>query len=187
MPTRTLPTHDLKLIDDRRLVYQGEIASGPFQGAGFQAEDGMGVIVSIEQASSGREVYHISVTRPDQPPTDDDLAVVRIAVCGPGTSARIVTPEDSMLSGRIVHLIEDPEGYEPPDVPWWTAEEFNAWAAALQQTPEARDRYLDTLQHLGLVRLNRRDDPERGPLVQVDLRALLWRDERRRQQGGPDC
>lgn len=41
--------------------------------------------------------------------------------------------------------------------------------------------YLATLEQLGLVRVYRRDGPERGPLVQVDLRALLWRDEWRQR------
>lgn len=185
MPTRTLPEHDLKLIDDRRLAYQGVTAIGTFRGAAFQAEDGLGVIVSIDEGAGASAAYHISVTRPDGVPSDADLAVVRVAVCGPGSAARIITPDGSMLRGRVVHIIEEPAAFEPPDQPWWTPEEFDAWATKLGQTPADRDRYLATLGRLGLVRVYHRDDPERGHLVQVDLRALLWRDEWRERHARP--
>lgn len=184
MARRILPSADLKLIDDRRLVYEGMLGQGSLQAASFQTADRMGVIVSIEPETPQGEAFHISVTRPDRPPTDDDLAVVRIAVCGAGSHARIVTPEHTMLPGRIVHLLEEPHLYEPPDAPWLTPEDFAAMAAEMAEVaglpPERGAVALATLERQGLVRVERRADPDHGELVRVDMRALAWRTERRR-------
>lgn len=187
MSTRTLPAHDLKLIDDRRLIYQGTVGVGPFQGAAFQAEDGLGVIVSIDTDVPTGAAFRLSVTRPGFPPTDDDLAVVRIAICGPGSKVRIETPEESLLRGQIVHLVEEPEAYEPPDAPWWTDAEFVRFAVQMAQAsgtaPERAQENLTALESFGLIRIHRRHDPKRGDLVQVDLRPLFWREQRRQAKG----
>jgi hypothetical protein len=192
MSARTLPSHDLTLIDDRRLVYEGALDLGGFRGASFRTADGMGVVVSIDPAIPTGEGFHISITRPGHPPSDDDIAVVRIAVCGPGSHVRIVTPATSMLRGQIVHLDEEPDRYDPPDAPWWTQEEFAAVAARMATEtgiPATRARAnMEHLQRLGLARIERRWDPDHGELVRLDLRPVQWRQERRqhRQHAGQD-
>ncbi len=182
MSARTLPNHDLTLIDDRRLVYQGALDLGGFRGASFHTADGLGVVVSIDPALPAGEAFHISITRPGYPPSDDDIAVVRIAVCGPGSHVRIVTPETSMLRGQIVHLDEEPDRYDPPDAPWWTREEFAAVAAHMATEtgiPAKRARAnMEHLQRLGLAHIERRWDPDRGELVRLDLRPIQWRQRR---------
>jgi len=186
MSARTLPSHDLKLIDDRRLVYEGALDLGGFRGVSFRAADGMGVVVSIDPALLGGEGFHLSITRPGQPPSDDDITVVRIAVCGPGSHVRIVTPATSMLRGQIVHLDEEPDRYDPPDTPWWTQEEFAAVAAQMAREtgiPAKRARAnMEHLQRLGLARVERRWDPDHGELVRLDLRPIQWRQERRQRR-----
>jgi len=181
---RTLPSHDLTLIDDRRLVYEEALDLGGFRGASFRTADDMGVVVSIDPDTPAGVGFRISITRPGRPPTDDDIAVVRIAVCGPGSHVRIVTPQASMLRGQIVHLQEEPDRYDPPDAPWWTRAEFATVAARMAKEtgiPATRAQAnMEHLQRLGLTRLERRWDPDRGELVRLDPRPLLWRDERRR-------
>jgi len=179
---RTLPRHDLKLIDDRRLVYEGALDLGGFRGVSFRTADGLGVVVSIDPAIPAGEGFHISITRPGHPPSDDDIAVVRIAVCGPGSHVRIVTPATSMLRGQIVHLDEEPNRYDPSDAPWWTREEFAAVAAQMATetgilAKRARAN-MEHLQRLGLARLERRWDPDHGELV----RLIQWRQERRQRR-----
>ncbi len=184
MRTRSLPSHDLTLIDDRRLVYQGPLTLAGLHAASFRTADGMGVVVSFNPDTPASDAFHLSITRPGVPPSDDDIAVVRIAVCGPGSHVRIVTPATSMLRGQIVHLQEEPDRHDPPDTPWWTREQFAAVAAqlaALTGIPAARaDANMEHLQRLGLARVERRWDPDRGDLVRVALRPLVWREERRR-------
>jgi len=184
MRTRSLPSHDLTLIDDRRLVYQGPLTLAGLHAASFRTADGMGVVVSFNLDTPASDAFHLSITRPGVPPSDDDIAVVRIAVCGPGSHVRIVTPATSMLRGHIVHLEEEPDRHDPPDAPWWTREQFAAVAvqlAALTGIPAARaDANMEHLQRLGLARVERRWDPDRGDLVRVDLRPIVWREERRR-------
>jgi len=186
MHARTLPSHDLKLIDDRRLVYEGALDLGGFRGVSFRTADGMGVVVSIDPAIPAGEGFHISITRPGHPPSDDDIALVRIAVCGPGSHVRIVTPATNMLRGQIVHLDEEPDRYDPPDAPWWTQEEFAAVAAQMAKEtgiPAKRARAnMEHLQRLGLARLERRWDPDHGELVRLDLRPIQWRQERRQRR-----
>jgi len=184
MRMRSLPAHDLKLIDDRRLVYEGPLTLAGLHAASFRTEDGLGVIVSFNPDTPGSDAFHLSITRPGFPPSDDDIAVVRIAVCGPGSHVRIVTPATSMLRDQIVHLEEDLDRDDPPDAPWWTREQLAAVAVqlvALTGIPAARaDANMEHLQRLGLARLERRWDPDRGDLVRVDLRPIVWREERRR-------
>ncbi len=186
MHVRTLPSHDLKLIDDRRLVYEGALDLGGFRGVSFHTADGMGVVVSIDPNTPAGEAFHLSITRSGHPPSDDDIAVVRIAVCGPGSHVRIVTPATSMLRGQIVHLDEEPDHYDPPDAPWWTREEFAAVAARMAKEtgiPAKRARAnMEHLQRLGLVRIERRWDPDQGELVRLDLRPIQWRQERRQRR-----
>jgi len=183
---RTLPSHDLTLIDDRRLVYEGALDLGGFRGASFRTADDMGVVVSIDPDTPAGEGFRLSITHPGRPPTDDDIAVVRIAVCGPGSHVRIVTPQASMLRGQIVHLQEEPDCYDPPDAPWWTREEFAAVAARMAKEtgiPATRARAnMEHLQRLGLARLERRWDPDHGELVRLDLRPIQWRQERRQRR-----
>jgi len=190
MRTRSLPAHDLTLIDDRRLVYQGPLTLAGLHAASFRTADGMGVVVSVDLDTPASDAFHLSITRPGVPPSDDDIAVVRIAVCGPGSHVRIVTPATSMLRGQIVHLEEEPDRYDPPDAPWWTREQFAAVAvqlAALTGIPAARaDANMEHLQRLGLARVERRWDPDRGDLVRVDLRPIVWREERRRLRAQED-
>ncbi len=188
MSTRTLPSHSLRLIDDRDLMYEGPIDRDGFQGAHFHTDDGMGVVVSIDPHTPAGVAFRLSITRPGYPPSDDDIAVVRIAVCGPGSHVRILTPHRSMLRGQIVHLEEEPDAYEPPRLPWWTRDEFAA--IATQTTALMGDRArgehgladLELMERRGLVRIARAVDPVRGALIQVDFRPLLWREERRRQR-----
>jgi len=184
MSTRSLPSHDLTLIDDRRLIYQGPLTLAGLHAASFRTEDGLGVVVSVDPDTPASDAFHLSITRPGVPPSDDDIAVVRIAVCGPGSHVRIVTPAISMLRGHIVHLEEESDRDDPPDAPWWTREQVAAVAvqlAALPAIPAARAAAnMDHLQRLGLARQARRWDPERGDLVRVDLRPIVWREERRR-------
>ncbi len=190
MRMRSLPSHDLKLIDDRRLVYEGPLTLAGLHAASFRTEDGMGVVVSFNPDTPSSDAFHLSITRPGFPPSDDDIAVVRIAVCGPGSHVRIVTPATSMLRGQIVHLEEEPDRHDPPDTPWWTREQFAAVAAqlaALTGIPAARaDANMEHLQRLGLARVERRWDPDRGDLVRVDLRPIVWREERRRLRAQED-
>ncbi len=190
MSARTLPSHDLTLIDDRRLVYEGALDLGGFRGASFRTADGMGVVVSIDPALPAGEGFHISITRPGHPPSDDDIAVVRIAVCGPGSHVRIVTPATSMLRGQIVHLDEEPDRYDPPDAPWWTQEEFAAVAARMAtETGIPAKRAQANMEHLqrrGLARIERRWDPDHGELVRLDLRPIQWRQERRQHRQHAD-
>ena len=80
MSARPLPSHDLTLIDDRRLVYQGPLTLAGLRAASFRTADGMGVIVSSDPANPAGEAFHLSITRPGSPPSDDDIAMVRIAV-----------------------------------------------------------------------------------------------------------
>ncbi len=184
MRTRSLPSHDLTLIDDRRLVYQGPLTLAGLHAASFRTEDGMGVVVSVDPANPAGDAFHLSITRPGYPPSDDDIAVVRIAVCGPGSHVRIVTPAMSMLRGQIVHLQEEPDRHDPPDAPWWTREQFAAVAARIAKDrgipPTRAWANMEHLQRRGLARIERRWDPECGELVRLDLRPLLWRQERRR-------
>ena len=186
MNARTLPTHSLRLIDDRDLMYEGPIDRGGFHGASFRTDDGMGVVVSIDPDTPAGEAFRLSITRPGYPPSDDDIAVVRIAVCGPGSHVRIVTPAVSMLRGQIVHLEEEPDRYDPPDAPWWTQEEFAAVAAQMATEtgiPAKRARAnMEHLQRLGLARVERRWDPDHGELVRLDLRPIQWRQERRQRR-----
>ncbi len=190
MSARTLPSHDLTLIDDRRLVYEGAVDLDGFRGASFRTADGMGVVVSIDPAIPTGEGFHISITRPGHPPSDDDIAVVRIAVCGPGSHVRIVTPATSMLRGQIVHLDEEPDRYDPPDAPWWTQEEFAAVAARMAtETGIPAKRAQANMEHLqrrGLARIERRWDPDHGELVRLDLRPIQWRQERRQHRQHAD-
>ncbi len=190
MRMRSLPSHDLTLIDDRRLVYEGPLTLAGLHAASFRTEDGMGVVVSFNPDTPSSDAFHLSITRPGFPPSDDDIAVVRIAVCGPGSHVRIVTPATSMLRGQIVHLEEEPDRHDPPDTPWWTREQFAAVAAqlaALTGIPAARaDANMEHLQRLGLARVERRWDPDRGDLVRVDLRPIVWREERRRLRAQED-
>ncbi len=188
MNARTLPRNDLKLIDDRCLVYEGPLDRGGFHGASFRTDDGMGVVVSIDPDTPAGAAFRLSITRPGYPPSDDDIAVVRIAVCGPGSHVRIVTPKRSMLRGQIVHLQEELDAYEPPDMPWWTRDEFAAVAA--QTTAAMGDQAhgehgladLELMERRGLLRIARAVDPMRGELIQVDFRPLMWREERHRQR-----
>ncbi len=184
MSTRSLPSHDLTLIDDRRLIYQGPLTLAGLHAASFRTEDGMGVVVSVDPDTPAGDAFHLSITRPGVPPSDDAIAVVRIAVCGPGSHVHIVTPAISMLRGQIVHLEEEPDRDDPPDAPWWTREQVAAVAAqlaALTGIPAARaDANMEHLQRLGLARIERRWDPDRGELVRADLRPIVWREERRR-------
>jgi len=186
MNARTLPCNDVKLIDDRRLVYEGPLTLGPLRGATFHTDDGLGVVVSIDPDTPAGAVFRLSITRPNQPPTDDDIAVVRIAVCGPGSHVRIVTPRASMLRGQIVHLQEKPDRYDPPDAPWWTRAEFAAVAARMANEtgiPATRAwANMEHLQRLGLARVERRWDPDHGELVRLDPRPLQWRQERRQRR-----
>jgi len=186
MHTRTLPTHSLRLIDDRDLMYEWPIDRGGFRGVSFHTDDGMGVVVSIDPDTPAGEGFHLSITRPGHPPSDDDIAVVRIAVCGPGSHVRIVTPATSMLRGQIVHLDEEPDRYDPPDAPWWTQEEFAAVAARMAKEtgiPAKRAQAnMEHLQRLGLARIERRWDPDHGELVRLDLRPIQWRQERRQRR-----
>ncbi len=186
MSARTLPSHDLKLIDDRRLVYDGALDLGGFRGVSFRTADDMGVVVSIDPALPGGEGFHLTITRPGHPPSDDDIAVVRIAVCGPGSHVRIVTPAVNMLRGQIVHLEEEPDHYDPPDAPWWTQEEFTAIAVQMAREtgiPAKRARAnMEHLQRLGLARVERRWDPDHGELIRLDLRPIQWRQERRQRR-----
>ena len=102
MSTRSLPSHDLKLIDDRRLVYEAPLTLAGLHAASFRTEDGMGVVVAAQ-------------------------------------------------------------------------------LAALTGIPSARaDANMEHLQRLGLVRIERRWDPDRGDPVRVDLRPIVWSEEHRR-------
>jgi len=186
MHARTLPTHSLRLIDDRDLMYEGPLDRGGFHGASFRTADGMGVVVSIDPDTPAGAAFRLSITRPGYPPSDDDIAVVRIAVCGPGSHVRILTPKRSMLRGQIVHLDEEPDRYDPPDAPWWTRDEFAAVAAQMAKEtgiPATRvPANMEHLQRLGLARIERRWDPDRGELVRLDLRPIQWRQERRQRR-----
>ncbi len=133
MRTRSLPSHDLTLIDDRRLVYEGPLTLAGLRAATFHTADGLGVVVSFDPDTPTSEAFHLSITRPGSPPSDDDIAVVRIAVCGPGSHVRIVTPTMSMLRGQIVHLEEESDRDDPPDAPWWTRQQLAAVAACGRQ------------------------------------------------------
>jgi len=91
-----------------------------------------------------------------------------------------------MLRGQIVHLDEEPDHYDPPDAPWWTREEFAAVAARMAKEtgiPAKRARAnMEHLQRLGLVRIERRWDPDQGEVVRLDLRPIQWRQERRQRR-----
>ncbi len=121
MPTRTLPTRDVTLVDGRRLYYQqGESRQHANQGQHAsvymtkRGPDGaLRILITVDDEPARGEHYHLSGSYPERTPTPDEMvAALKVLIPGGGQFGA-VTPERNRhaLHGHVVHLIEEPPQY----------------------------------------------------------------------------
>ena len=121
MPTRTLPTRDVTLVDGRRLYYQqGESRQHANQGQHAsvymtkRGPDGaLRILITVDDEPARGEHYHLSGSYPERTPTPDEMvAALKVLIPGGGQFGA-VTPERNRhaLHGHVVHLIEETPQY----------------------------------------------------------------------------